>query len=151
MQTDTVSKLNSVNFGKFLPANLRRLKRAVVLRIECPVSWRFQITGVDRRPVYNVLEGSVQVVLPNPRHTKHLPGRKTDISDNKWLAGLLRHGLVKGSFIPPGKYAIRQWRDWCRQRKMLVDTVGDFKRRVHKLLEMANIKYRVGAEQTFSA
>ena len=39
----------------------------------------------------------------NPRHTKHLPGRKTDISDNKWLVGLLRHGLVKGSFIPPGE------------------------------------------------
>jgi transposase len=60
------------------------------------------------------------------------------MSDAKWLAGLLRHGLVRGSFIPPEE--VRQWRDWCRQRKTLVDTLGDYKRRVHKMLEMANIK-----------
>jgi transposase len=116
--------------------HLRALKEWL-LDNECPVV-AIESTGVYWRPVFNVLEGSIQVILVNARHTKHLPGRKTDISDSKWLAGLLRHGLVRGSFIPAEE--MRQWRDWCRQRKMLVDTVSDYKRRVHKLLEMANIK-----------
>jgi transposase len=116
--------------------DLRALKEWL-LENECPVV-AMESTGVYWRPVFNVLEGTVQVILVNARHTKHLPGRKTDMSDSKWLAGLLRHGLVRGSLIPDEQ--MRQWRDWCRERRMLVDTVGDFKRRVHKLLEMANIK-----------
>ncbi len=116
--------------------DLRSLKEWL-LDNECPVV-AIESTGVYWRPVFNVLEGTVQVILVNARHTKHLPGRKTDMSDSKWLAGLLRHGLVRGSLIPEEE--MRQWRDWCRVRRMFVDTVGDFKRRVHKLLEMANIK-----------
>jgi transposase len=108
-----------------------------LLKNECPVV-AMESTGVYWRPVFNVLEESVQVILVNARHIKHMPGRKTDMSDSKWLAGLLRHGLVRGSFIPDKE--VRQWRDWCRQRKTLVDSLGDYKRRVHKMLEMANIK-----------
>jgi len=104
---------------------------------ECPVV-AIESTGVYWRPVFNILEGSVQVILVNERYTKHVPGRKTDMSDAKWLAGLLRHGLVKASFIPCEE--IRQWRDWYRQRKIHVETLGDYKRRVHMVLEMANIK-----------
>jgi len=53
-------------------------------------------TGVYWRPVHNVLEDIFQVILVNARHVKHLPGRKTDVIDSRWLAGLLRHGLLKG-------------------------------------------------------
>jgi transposase len=52
-------------------------------------------TGVYWRPVFNILEGSVEVILVNTQHIKALPGRKTDIRDSEWLADLLRHGLVR--------------------------------------------------------
>ncbi|MDT8380618.1 MAG: transposase [Desulfotignum sp.] len=74
----------------------------------------------------------------NARHIKNVPGRKTDISDSKWLAGLLRHGLLKGSFIPAKE--IRQWRELTRIRRTYTESLADFKRRVHKLFETANIK-----------
>lgn len=80
----------------------------------------------------------MQVVLVNARHVKNVPGRKTDISDCVWLAGLLRHGMVKGSFIPEKK--VRQWRELDRLRRTHTETVADYKRRVHKLFETANIK-----------
>ena len=95
-------------------------------------------TGIYWRPVHNVLEESFQVVLVNARDIKNVPGRKTDIGDSKWLAGLLRHGLLKSSFIPP--IAVRQWRDLTRLRKKYVQTVGDYRKRTHKLFESANIK-----------
>ncbi len=108
-----------------------------LLERECPVV-EMESTGPYWTPVHNILEGYVQVILVNPRHMKNVPGRKTDISDSRWLAGLLRHGLVKAAFIPP-KYQ-RQWRDLTRMRKNYMQTVGHFKRRVHKLFQEANIK-----------
>jgi transposase len=103
----------------------------------CPIV-AMESTGVYWRPVHNVLEGSMEVILVNARHVKNVPGRKTDVSDCMWLAGLLRHGLVKGSFIPEKK--VRQWRELERLRRTHTETVGDYKRRVHKLFETANIK-----------
>lgn len=67
-----------------------------------------------------------------------MPGRKTDIGDSRWLAGLLRHGLLRGSFIPAKE--VRQWRELSRVRRKNRDTLSDYKRRVHKLFESANIK-----------
>jgi transposase len=59
-------------------------------------------TGVYWRPVFNLLEGEGrELVLVNPQHIKHVPGHKTDVQDAEWLADLLRHGLLRGSFIPP--------------------------------------------------
>jgi len=58
-------------------------------------------TGVFWKPIYNVLEGSLEVLLVNARHIKQVPGRKTDVKDCEWIADLLRHGLLRGSFIPP--------------------------------------------------
>jgi len=104
---------------------------------QCPIV-AMESTGIYWRPVHNVLEGSVEVVLANARHIKNVPGRKTDISDCKWLAGLLRHGLIKASFIPEKE--VRQWRDLQTLRRTHVETVGDYKRRVHKLFETANVK-----------
>jgi transposase len=113
-----------------------RLKEWLLDR-QCAVV-AMESTGQYWTPVHNVLEKYFTVVLVNAKHIKNVPGRKTDISDSKWLAGLLRHGLVKGGFIPPKHQ--RQWRDLTRMRKNYVKTVGDFKRRVHKLFQTANIK-----------
>jgi transposase len=103
----------------------------------CPVV-AMESTGVYWRPVHNVLEDSVAVVLANARDMHNVSGRKTDIGDSKWIAGLLRHGLLKGSFIPPQD--VRQWRDLTRLRKKYVYTMGDYKKRTHRLFESANVK-----------
>jgi transposase len=108
-----------------------------LLEHQCPVV-AMESTGIYWRPVHNILEGYLKVVLVNARHYKNVPGRKTDIGDSQWLAELLRYGLVKGSFIPPKE--IRQWRDLTMQRKQYVLTEADFRRRVQKLFESANIK-----------
>ena len=122
-------------FGTFTD-ELMRL-RLWLLDRECPVV-AMESTGIYWRPVHNVLEDSVRVVLVNARDIKNVPGRKTDIGDSKWLAGLLRHGLLKSSFIPHQE--VRQWRDLTRLRKKYVQTVGDYRKRTHKLFESANIK-----------
>jgi transposase len=116
--------------------DLMRL-RSWLLGYACPVV-AMESTGIYWRPVHNVLEDAVQVVLVNARDIKNVPGRKTDIGDSKWLAGLLRHGLLRGSFIPSKE--VREWRDLTRLRKRYVQTVGDYQRRTHKLFESANIK-----------
>jgi transposase len=104
---------------------------------ECPIV-AMESTGQYWTPVHNVLEHHFRVLLVNPKHMKNVPGRKTDASDSKWIASLLRHGLLKGGFIPP-KFQ-RQWRDLTRTRKSYVRNLGDFKRRIHKLFQCANIK-----------
>lgn len=115
---------------------------------ECPVV-AIESTGVYWQPVHNVLESSHKVILVNPKHIKAVPGRKTDISDSKWLAALLRHGLVKGNFIPPKEQ--RQWREMTRMRKSYVQTLGDFKRMVHALFHRANTKIDCVASDLFGA
>jgi transposase len=95
-------------------------------------------TGVYWRPVFNLLEGSVTVVLANAQHIKAVPGRKTDVRDCEWLAELLAHGLIRASFIPPA--GIRALRDLTRHRKSLLRDRVKATNRIHKLLETANIK-----------
>ena len=88
--------------------------RVWLMEHECPIV-AMESTGVYWRPVHNILEGHIEVILVNARHIKNVPGRKTDVEDSKWLAGLLRHGLLRGSFIPP--HEVRQWRDLTRLRR----------------------------------
>src|SRR5438067_6009794 len=95
-------------------------------------------TGVYWRPVFNVLEGSFEVILVNAQHMKAVPGHKTDIKDSEWIADLLRHGLLKASFIPPKP--VRDLRDLTRLRKSLVYHRNQAINRVQKVLETANIK-----------
>jgi transposase len=95
-------------------------------------------TGVYWKPVYNILEDHVEVLLVNARHVKNVPGRKTDVSDAGWLAELLRHGLLRGSFVPPREQ--RNLRDLTRQRSKLVEERARQVNRLHKVLEDANIK-----------
>jgi transposase len=90
------------------------------------------------RPVFNVLEGSFEVILVNAQHMKAVPGHKTDVKDSEWIADLLRHGLLKASFIPPKP--IRDLRDLVRYRKTLVQERSQEVNRLQKVLETANIK-----------
>lgn len=95
-------------------------------------------TDVFWKPIYNILEGLFEVLLVNARHVKQVPGRKTDVSDSQWLAQLLGHGLLRGSFVPPRP--IRDLRDLTRQRSQLVSECTGVANRIHKTLEDANIK-----------
>lgn len=95
-------------------------------------------TGVYWKPVWHVLEGFVTLVLANATQVRNLPGRKTDVADAVWLADLLAHGLVRGSFVPP--VPIQELRDLTRTRTQLVREAGRHTQRIQKTLEDANIK-----------
>ena len=96
-------------------------------------------TGVYWKPVFNLLEGHVeQLLVVNAQHVKALPGRKKDSLDAEWLAQLLQHGLLRGSFIPPAP--IRALRECTRYRKQLIRARADEANRIQKLLEGANLK-----------
>lgn len=104
-------------------------------------------TGDYWKPVYNLLEGNVEVLLVNARHVKHVPGRKTDVKDAEWLAELLRHGLLRGSFVPP--QVQRDLRDLTRYRTRVVRERTRLVNRIQKLLEGANIKLSSVATDIF--
>jgi len=95
-------------------------------------------TGVYWKPVFHLLEGRFEVLLVNAHHIKQVPGRKTDVKDAEWIAQLLQHGLLKASFLPPPP--IRELRDLTRGRTQLVRERATVARRIHKVLEDANIK-----------
>jgi transposase len=95
-------------------------------------------TGVYWKPVFNILEGGVQVILVNAEHIKQVPGRKTDVKDCQWIAQLLQHGLLRASFVPP--QPIRELRDLTRQRTQLIQERSAAANRIQKVLEDANIK-----------
>jgi len=95
-------------------------------------------TGVFWKPVFNLLEADFSVVLVNAQHIKAVPGRKTDVKDSEWIADLLRHGLLKASFIPPEP--IRVLRELTRYRGSLIQERAQEVNRLQKTLEGANIK-----------
>ena len=95
-------------------------------------------TGVYWKPIFNILEGRFQVLLVNARHIKQVPGRKTDVKDCEWIADLLRHGLLKASFVPERPQ--RDLRDLTRHRAQLVGELTRVANRIQKILEDANIK-----------
>lgn len=106
-------------------------------------------TGPYWKPVFNVLEEHVTVLLANARHIKNVPGRKTDVRDCEWIAQLVRCGLVRGSFVPPRP--IREARDLTRYRRQLVEEGAREKNRVQKILEDANIKLGSVLSDVFGA
>ena len=95
-------------------------------------------TGVYWKPIYNVLEGSFELLLVNAQHVKAVPGRKTDVKDCQWIAELLQHGLLKGSFVPD--QGQRELRELTRYRSSLVRERTAEINRLQKTLEGANIK-----------
>jgi transposase len=98
-----------------------------------------EATGPYWKPIWYVLEDrQFQLRLVNAKHVKMVPGRKTDLADAAWLAQLLEHGLLSGSFVPPAP--IRELRDLTRYRKRLIQTHTAEQQRVQKVLEDAGIK-----------
>ncbi len=95
-------------------------------------------TGVYWKPVWHVLEASIDLVLANAMHIRNLPGRKTDVNDATWIADLLAHGLIRSSFVPPTH--VQELRDLTRTRKQLVREIAQHTQRIQKTLEDANIK-----------
>jgi transposase len=95
-------------------------------------------TGVYWKPGFNMLEGLLTVILVNARHLNAVPGRKTDVRDCEWLADLLRHGLLKASFMPPVE--IRELRELVRYRQTVVTEHTAVATRITKLIESAHIK-----------
>jgi transposase len=95
-------------------------------------------TGEYWRPIYNLLEGTFTVFLVNAAHVKQVPGRKTDKADARWLAKLMRYGLLAASFIPP--QGQRDLRDLTRYRTKLVQARSREVNRVQGVLERANMK-----------
>jgi transposase len=95
-------------------------------------------TGVYWKPIWNLLEGQVSLLLVNAQHMKQVPGRKTDAKDCEWIADLLRHGLLKASFVPDRPQ--RELRELTRYRTTLIRERSAEANRLQKTLEGANIK-----------
>lgn len=95
-------------------------------------------TGVFWKPIFNILEGEMEVLLVNAQHIKAVPGRKTDVKDAEWIASLLQHGLLRASFVPPRPQ--RDLRELTRTRKTLIEERARIVNRIQKVLEDANIK-----------
>jgi transposase len=97
-----------------------------------------EATGVYWKPVWHLLEGQFALTLANAAAVRNVPGRKSDVNDATWLADLLAHGLIRGSFVPPAP--IQQLRDLTRTRKQLVREIGQHTQRLQKTLEDAHVK-----------
>lgn len=98
-------------------------------------------TGVYWIPVFNVLEEELdleELLVVNAQHMKAMPGRKTDVKDAEWIADLLRHGMLRGSFIPDRAH--RELRELVRHRRTLINQHAQVVNRIQKVLEGANIK-----------
>lgn len=95
-------------------------------------------TGVYWKSIYAILEQDFELIVGNAQHIKNVPGRKTDTKDAEWIADLVRHGLIRKSFVPPKP--IRDLRDVVRFRRKVVQSRATERNRLLKLLETANIK-----------
>ena len=95
-------------------------------------------TGVYWQPFYNLLEDDFEVWVVNAAHIKTVPGRKTDMKDAEWIADLLRHGLLRPSFVPDRPQ--RELRELCRHRRQLIRQRAQVVNRIQKVLEGGNIK-----------
>lgn len=99
---------------------------------------RMESTGVYWKPIWNLLEDSFSLFLVNAHHIKAVPGRKTDVKDAEWIVDLLRHGLIRGSFVPDRDQ--RELRELTRYRRSLIEERSREVNRIQKILEGANIK-----------
>lgn len=95
-------------------------------------------TGVYWQPIYNLMEDDFEVWVVNAAHIKTVPGRKTDMKDAEWIADLLRHGLLRPSFVPDRPQ--RELRELCRHRRQLIRQRAQVVNRIQKVLEGGNIK-----------
>ncbi|MBC7334711.1 MAG: IS110 family transposase [Clostridia bacterium] len=107
-------------------------------------------TGVYWKPIYNLLElAGIETLVVNAQHIKAVPGRKTDVKDAEWIAELLRHGLLRGSYIPSREQ--RELRELVRYRRSLIEERAREVNRLQKVLEGANIKLSAVASDILGA
>jgi transposase len=108
-----------------------------------------EATGVYWKPVWNILsDGDFELILANAAHVKNVPGRKTDVNDASWLADLLAHGLIRGSFVPDAR--TQEQRSLLRTRKQLTRERTSHVQRLQKTLSerlSLTINVRSGAGQ----
>ena len=104
-------------------------------------------TGVYWKPVYEMLEDHVEVIVANAQHIKNVPGRKTDVKDCEWISDLARYGLIAPGFVPPRP--IRELRELSRYRRKLTQVQTGERNRLIKLLETAGIKLASVASDVF--
>jgi transposase len=97
-----------------------------------------EATGSYWKSVWHALEGQFELTLANPAQVENLPGRKSDVNDATWMADLLAHGLIRGSFVPAGEIAAL--RELTRTRKQFVREVARHTLRMQKILDIANLK-----------
>ena len=97
-----------------------------------------EATGSYWKPVWTVLMPEFELILANAAHVKNVPGRKTDVNDAMWLADLLAHGLIRGSFVPEAD--IQDLRALTRTRKQFTRELASQVQRIDKVLVTANIK-----------
>jgi transposase len=95
-------------------------------------------TGVYWKPVFNLLQGDFEILVVNAQHIKAVPGRKTDVRDAEWIADLLQHGLLRGSYIPPTSQ--RELRELTRYRTKIIEERARAINRLQKTLEDTNLK-----------
>ena len=106
-------------------------------------------TGSYWKPVWNILEEHLPLLLANAKHVRALPGEKTDRKDGRRLADLLRHGLGRASVVPPRD--LRNLRDLTRYRTKLLGNGAAERNRIQKFLEDANIKLGSVLSDVFGA
>ena len=97
-----------------------------------------EATGSYWKSVWHVLEGQFELILAHPASIRNLPGRKSDVNDATWMADLLAHGLIRGSFVPPAE--ISALRELTRTRKQFVREVARHTQRIQKILDVGNLK-----------
>ena len=132
-------------FGTF-PEDLAALRQWLVGRGITHVM--MESTGVYWMPIYDALEGAVELVVANAQHIMNVPGRKTDESDAEWLAKLLRFGLVNPSFVPAREF--RELRHLTRYRRAVVQARASEQNRIEKHLQIAGIKLSSVASKVFT-
>jgi transposase len=125
-----IRTFNTMTADLLVLADWLTLKRVTHVALES--------TGVYWKPAWNVLEGSFTLLLVNARHIKQVPGRKTDVKDCEWIADLLRHGLLRPSFVPDRPH--RELRELTRYRTTIVRERSAEHSRIQKTLEGAGIK-----------
>lgn len=134
------------SFGTSL-SELKRLRDWLVAS-GCQMAG-MEATGVYWMPVHGVLEGAVPLVVGNPQHMKGLRGHKTDRKDAKWIATLVRHDLVRGSFIPPPEF--RDARELTRHRRQLIQARTAIRNEVQRLLARQGITFGTVLSNVFGA
>src|SRR5271155_2693192 len=137
-----------INPDAKLPPGVRKFA-ANTADLEAIASWlkacgvtkvAMESTGVYWIPLYELLASQgFDVILVDPRQTKHAPGRpKSDVLDCQWIRRLHSYGLLTASFRPADEIVV--WRGYQRQREMLIRYAGQHVQHMQKALEEMNVK-----------